>query len=76
MHKLPVIKAKDMYGLLIQYGCEEKTVRGSHHKIYNPKTGRTSVIAIHSGKDVTRAVFAAILAQLGIDIDDFVRFIK
>lgn len=75
MPKIPVIKAKDFYSFLIKYGCREISVRGSHHKIYNPNTNKTSVVSIHSGQDVDKGSFAGILSQLEIDIDEFIRFV-
>ena len=38
MPRLPVIKAKDFYSLLIKYGCTALSVRGSHFKLQNPRT--------------------------------------
>jgi predicted RNA binding protein YcfA (HicA-like mRNA interferase family) len=34
----------------------------------------TSVIAVHSGKDVDKGALAAILRQLGVDVDEFLGF--
>ena len=76
MPKIPIIKAKDFIKFLDKYGCEEISVRGSHHKIYNPVNSRTSVIAIHGSQDLDKGSFSGILKQLGIDIDDFIKFIK
>jgi predicted RNA binding protein YcfA (HicA-like mRNA interferase family) len=76
MHKIPVVKAKDFYSLLIKYGCEAVSIRSSHYKIRNPKNGRVSVITIHSGKDYDKGAFSSTLGQLGINLDDFLNFIK
>lgn len=76
MPKLPVIRAKDFLKHLLRYGCEEVSVRGSHHKVYNPGSGMVTVIAVHSGEDLKKAMFAAILSQLGIDVDEFLEFIE
>jgi predicted RNA binding protein YcfA (HicA-like mRNA interferase family) len=76
MPKIPIVKAKDFYTCLLKYGCTKMQVRGSHHKIYNPYTNKTSTVSIHSGKDVTKGAFAGVLSQLGIDINDFIEFIN
>ena len=76
MPKIPIIKAKDFYNYLVKYGCIEVSVRSSHHKIHNPKNGKTSVVAIHSGKDVERGSFSGVLRQLGIDVEEFIKFIN
>ena len=75
MPKIPIVKAKDFCKHLIRYGCEEISIRGSHHKIHNPSTGRTSVVAIHSGKEVDRGAFSSVLSQLGIEVSEFIKFI-
>ena len=76
MPKIPIIKAKDFYAQLIKYGCVAVSVKGSHHKLQNPKTSKVSVVAIHGGKDVDRGAFSAVISQLGIDINEFIEFIR
>jgi len=76
MPKIPIIKAKDFYKYLIKYGCIEVGVRGSHHKICNPKNNKISMVAIHSGNDFSRGSFSDVLSQLEIDIDEFINFIN
>ena len=76
MPRIPVLKAKDFYNFLLKYGCIAVSIKGSHHKIFNPKTGKTSVVTIHSGKDFDKGSFSGVVSQLGIDIEDFVNFIS
>ena len=76
MPKIPIIKAKILLKFLTKYGCDKTTIRGSHNKLYNPKTNMTSIIAIHGGQDVDKGSFSGILKQLGIDIEDFLEFMK
>jgi len=76
MPKIPVIKAKDFRDFVVAYGCEEVSIRSSHHKIRNPQNGQVSVVTIHTGKDMDKGAFASTLNQLGIDIDDFLNFIN
>jgi predicted RNA binding protein YcfA (HicA-like mRNA interferase family) len=71
MPNLPVIRSKDFLKHLIAFGCEEVSVRGSHHKLRYPFTGKVTVVPVHGGEDTKKAMFAAILNQLGIDIDAF-----
>ena len=72
MPKIPIISAKDFLNYLIRYGCVLVSVRGSHHKLLYPQTGKRSVIAIHSSSNVDRGTFAGVLTQLGINIEDFI----
>lgn len=76
MPKIPVIKAKIFLRFLTKYGCEEVSIRGSHHKIFNPETNRTSVVAVHGSEDLDKGSFSGILNQLEIDVNDFLKFIE
>jgi len=76
MSKIPIIKAKDFYKLLIKYGCIATSIKGSHHKLYNPRTNKTSIITIHSNKDVSNGAFLSALNQLAIEKDDFLNFMN
>lgn len=50
--------------------CEHvKTKNGSHQKFTNPKTGQTTVIPIHLGKDLPRYFVEEIYEQLGLKLD-------
>ena len=76
MPKIPIIKAKDFYRYLLKYNCRLVGVTGSHHRVANNANNRTSVVPVHSGKDLKKALFEKILKDLGIDIDDFLEFLK
>ena len=76
MPNLPVLRAKDFLKHLISFGCEEVGVNGSHHKVHNPESGMTTVVAVHGGIDLKKSMLAAALKQLGIDINEFLEFIK
>lgn len=54
----------------LQSKCEyQKTNDGSHQKFRNPKTGQTTVIPIHFGKDMTEYFVKDIYEQLGLELD-------
>lgn len=76
MPRTPRIRAKDFFQYLKKFGCEEVSVHGSHHKIYNNKTNKTSVIAIHSNEILYPSMFLAILKQLDINNEEFINFIN
>ena len=61
MPKIPVIKAKDFYKYLLKYGCEPVSVRSSHFKLRNPKTGLPATVPIHGGQDLSKNLFASIM---------------
>ena len=76
MPKIPVVKAKVFLKILAKYGCEEVSIRGSHHKIFNPRTNMTSIVTVHGGQDLGKGSFSGVLSQLGIDVEDFLEFMK
>ena len=77
MNKLPVMSGKDFVSLLIKYGCVLISVRGSHHKLENPVNGNRTIVPVHGGKDLNKGFMLDILRnQLGIDVDDFLDFIR
>ena len=76
MPKLPVVSGKAFFRLLVKYGCQLVSIRGSHHKVFNPITNKTSVVVIHAGQDVDRGTFTSVLSQLGIDVSEFLGFIQ
>ena len=76
MPRIPIIKAKDFHKHLVKYGCKAVSIRGSHHKVRNPKTNKTSIVAIRGGDDIDKGTFADTLEPLGIDVYDFLEFIN
>jgi len=62
MPRILIIKSKEFYELLVKYSCVEVSIRGSHHKIYNSKSRRTSIIAVHSSKDLDKGSFSGVLS--------------
>jgi len=76
MPKIPIIKSKDFINFLIKYGCEKISIRGSHHKMHNPKTNKTTVVEVHAGTDMMKRSFSDSLKQLDIDVNDFIDFIN
>jgi len=75
MPRLPIIKSKEFYDSLIKYGCESGGIRGSHYKVINPQSNKTSVVPVHGGTDCKKGTFSGVLKQLEIDVNDFLHFI-
>ena len=42
---------------------------GSHQKFRNPKTGDTTIVPAHFGKDMTERFVKKIYRQLGLELD-------
>ena len=76
MPKIPIIKEKDFFKYILKYNCELVSVKGSHHKVLNKINNKTSVVRIHGSNDLKKGLFAKILKDLEIDINEFIEFIK
>ena len=76
MPELPVIPAKDLLGYLLKYGCELVSVRGSHHKVENPVSGKRAPIPVHGNKDIDKPFLKSILNELEIDVTEFLEFMR
>ena len=75
MNKLPIISAKRFYKYLIAYGCIPISSKGSHFKVKYPKSGKSAPIPVHGNRDIKRNFMNDILSELGIDINEFNRFV-
>lgn len=58
--------SKEMIKFLKKNGFEEISQRGSHKKMYNSKTGKTTIVPMHS-KDLPRGTEKAILKDAGLN---------
>ena len=66
---------KELVKKLRLLGCKEipRRGRGSHRKWQNPLTGRTVVIPDWGGKDLKKGTIRAIVKQLGIEWEEFLK---
>ncbi|MDD5738322.1 MAG: type II toxin-antitoxin system HicA family toxin [Candidatus Pacebacteria bacterium] len=72
MPKLPVIKSSQLIKILNKIGFFEFHCVGSHKQFKHPD-GRRTTIAVHSGKDVPTGTLRAILNEINISIEEFMR---
>lgn len=56
---------KEMIKLLKENGFIEKGQRGSHKKLYNPLTQKTTIVPMHN-KDLGNGLEAKIIKQAGL----------
>lgn len=75
MPKLPAIKSKELVKILIVLGFKESRQKGSH-KFFKHADGRTTVIPIHPGKDIGKGLIRAILQDINISHDEFLKKLK
>lgn len=74
MTRLPSLRSRDVMAALKRAGFMVVRVRGSHYQLQNPADGRRVTVPHHGG-DLSKATTASILAQAGIDVDDFLRLL-
>lgn len=67
---MPTYKAKKVIADLERLGCEQvKSNGGSHQKIRNPAANKTTVVAVHKGKDLTQEYVKDVYKQLGLKFE-------
>ncbi len=75
MSKLPVVSAKQLEKLLFQLGFEFQRQKGSH-KFYKHPDGRYTTVPHHPGEDLSRPLIRAILRQINLDTEEFIRLLN
>jgi predicted RNA binding protein YcfA (HicA-like mRNA interferase family) len=75
MSKLPVVSAKQMEKLLLHLGFEAVRQKGSH-RFYKHPDGRYTTLPHHPGEDLSRPLLRAILRQIEIDNEEYIRLLQ
>jgi predicted RNA binding protein YcfA (HicA-like mRNA interferase family) len=75
MSRLPVVSAKELEKLLLKLGFEISRQKGSH-RFYKHPDGRYTTIPHHPGEDISRPLIRAILRQIELDADDYIRLLN
>lgn len=71
MPRLAPISPKKLIKLLDREGFECVRIKGSHHYFINKSDRRTTVVPIHSNRDVGVGLLKDILDDLGWSTEDF-----
>lgn len=69
MPRQPVLSGKKLLKLLLRNGFVIVRRKGSHVFVKHNKTGKASVIPVHSNEDLSRGLLKSILDDLGVDIE-------
>ncbi len=75
MSKLPVTSAKELEKLLVKLGFQIIRQKGSH-RFYKHPDGRYTTLPHHPGEDLTRPLIRAILRQIDIDTETYIRMLN
>jgi len=76
MPKLPVIRDRELIQVLRKLGFFEHPEHGTSHLVFKHPDGRRTTVARHPGKDIPRGTLRAILRDMNISTEEFVRFLK
>ncbi len=72
MPKLPIINYKKLIKVLRNLDFFEHRQKGSH-LIMKHEDGRRVILSIHPGKDIPKGTLKAILKDIEISVDEFVK---
>jgi predicted RNA binding protein YcfA (HicA-like mRNA interferase family) len=68
---VPVLRPREVAGILERLGFVEVRQRGSHRQ-YRHADGRATTVPFHSGRNVSPTLLRAIARDIGMDVRDFV----
>jgi len=68
--KLPILSTNELCKFLEKEGFRAIRQKGSH-RFYRHKDGRTTVVPIHSNKDIKRGLLRGILNEIKISRKEF-----
>ncbi len=71
MGDIPVLKPREVAGILERLGFVEVRQRGSHRQ-YRHADGRATTVPFHPGRDISPILLRVIARDIGMDVRDFV----
>lgn len=71
MPKVPSVRAREVVRVAESVGFAFDRQRGSHAVYYRPSDRRRVVIPMHGTKDLRPGTLRAIIADLGLSVDEF-----
>ena len=75
MSKLPVVSAKELEKILMKLGFQVTRQKGSH-RFYKHPDGRYTTLPHHPGEDISRPLIRAILREIELDVDEYIRLLN
>jgi len=76
MPKLPPVKDRQLIRVLKRLGFFEHPERGTSHLIFAHPDGRRTTVSRHPGKDIPIGTLRAILRDINISVEEFVKLLK
>lgn len=75
MPKLPIIKARILYKVLLKIGFKKNHQVGSHIQIKHPD-GRRTTIPYHPSHEIRSGTLKAILDDIELSVDEFIKILR
>ena len=72
MGTLPVLKPKEIIGILERLGFQEIRQKGSHKQFRHPD-GRGTTVPFHQGRDISPILLKQIIKDIGFTIKEFLQ---
>lgn len=76
MPKLPPVKDRQLIRALKKLGFFEHSERGTSHLVFAHPDGRRTTVSRHPGKDIPRGTLRAILKDINISVEEFIKLLK
>jgi len=73
--KLPILSSKEVCKFLEKQGFYSIRQKGSH-RFFRHIDGRTTVVPMHSNKQISRGLLRGILKEIKMDRDQFFKLLK
>lgn len=73
MGKHPVLKPREVVGILNKLGFAEVRQRGSH-KQYRHSDGRCTTVPFHSGRDISPVLFRQIARDIRMTVEEMLAY--
>lgn len=73
--RLPSVRPRQLIRVLEKKGWKLARSKGSHHHFTHPDSPNVITVAAHA-RDIKRGTLSGILADAGIDRDEFLRLLK
>lgn len=74
MPPVPAVRGDRLVRALERAGFAVTRVRGSHHRLRHPD-GRSTTVPVHPGQDVPKGTLRSVLQDVGMSVDELVKYL-
>ena len=75
MPSVPSVRAAETIRALERAGFVRSRQKGSHLRLLNPDTGRTTLVPLHPG-DLPKPLLQTIIRQAGLTVEQFIELLR